>query len=73
MAVDPVRRGHGSGALLLAAGLERAGARGADVVWANARDTALAFYERHGFRVVGDGFVDATTALPHHRIVRTLD
>ena len=65
-------RGRGTGAVLVAAGLERAAAQGADVVWANARDTALGFYARHGFAVVGDGFVDPTTGLPHHRIVRTV-
>jgi hypothetical protein len=42
------------------------------VVWANARDRALAFYEREGFVVVGDGFVDATTQLPHHVVVSRL-
>ena len=73
MAVDPARRGRGTGAVLLAAGLDRATASGADVVWANARDTALAFYLRHGFAIVGDGFVDVTTGLPHHRIRRSFD
>jgi len=38
-------------------------------VWANARDAAMAFYEREGFRIEGDGFVDATTQLPHHVVV----
>jgi ribosomal protein S18 acetylase RimI-like enzyme len=71
MAVDPAQRGRGVGAVLLDAGLRRVIAEGADVVWANARDTALAFYRRHGFAVAGDGFVDTTTGLPHHRIVRS--
>ena len=43
------------------------------LVWARARDTALAFYVRHGFRVTGDGFVDEATQLPHHVVVRRLD
>jgi len=73
MAVDPAVQGRGAGTVLLAAGLERAVAAGTDVVWANARDTALAFYARHGFSVVGDGFVDAATGLAHHRIRRTFD
>ena len=42
------------------------------IVWANARDAALRFYERHGFAVHGDGFVDATTQLPHHVVVRRM-
>ena len=70
MAVDDGRRGSGIGAVLLAAGVQRAFDDGAAAVWANARDTALAFYARHGFDVVGDGFVDAATGIPHHRIRR---
>ncbi len=60
----------GVGALLVEDGCRRAWQHGADAVWANARDAALDFYRRHGFEVVGDGFVDAATALPHHRVVR---
>jgi thiamine transport system ATP-binding protein len=68
MAVDRSRQGGGFGAVLLAAGVERARAAGATTVWANARDTALGFYARHGFETIGDGYVDATTGLPHHHI-----
>lgn len=65
-------QGRGVGALLLAAGVDRARSIGARLVWANARDAALAFYERNGFTVAGEGFIDATTQLPHHRVVRPL-
>ena len=58
MAVEPDHAGRGLGATLLAAGLDRAFAAGAETVWANARDTALDFYRRHGFEVVDDGFLD---------------
>jgi thiamine transport system ATP-binding protein len=70
MAVEPAEQGRGLGALLLEEGVERAFADGAELVWANARDHALSFYARHGFEVVGDGYLDETTAIPHHRIVR---
>jgi thiamine transport system ATP-binding protein len=70
MAVEPDLSGRGLGATLLAAGLDRAFAAGAETVWANARDTALDFYRRHGFDVIDGGFVDRATALPHHRIRR---
>ena len=60
---------RGVGSALIATGLERARAGGAMLVWANARDAAMAFYEREGFRIEGDGFVDATTQLPHHVVV----
>ena len=68
MAVDDGLRGSGIGAVLLTAGVQRAFDDGATAVWANARDTALTFYGRHGFTVVGDGFVDPTTGVPHHQI-----
>ncbi len=71
MAVDESCQGTGIGAVLLAAGVDRAVAGGATVDWANPRDTALGFYDRAGFSVVGDGFVDATTGLPHHVVTRT--
>lgn len=64
MAVDPRHRGTGAGSALLAAAEERARAAGYEVVWANARDTALAFYERRGWAVAGEGFVHVD--LPHH-------
>jgi ribosomal protein S18 acetylase RimI-like enzyme len=72
MAIDPGHQRRGIGRRLVEAGLERMAADGAGSVWANARDTALDFYVGLGFEIVGEGFVDPTTALPHHRIVRRL-
>jgi ABC-type nitrate/sulfonate/bicarbonate transport system ATPase subunit/predicted N-acetyltransferase YhbS len=70
MATAPDVRGQGAGDLLLDAGITRARAAQPDVVlWARARDTALGFYRRHGFEVVEPGFVDETTAIPHHVIL----
>lgn len=70
MATEPQRQGGGWGGLLLERGVQQAFADGAELVWARARDTALDFYRRHGFEVVGDGFVDESTALAHHVVVR---
>lgn len=72
MATAPQRRGEGHGRRLLDEGLRRAHRRGARLVWANARDTALGFYRAHGFEVVGDGHVDTATGLAHHLVVRRL-
>ncbi|MEX0847090.1 MAG: GNAT family N-acetyltransferase [Ilumatobacteraceae bacterium] len=69
MATLQSHQSRGVGAALVAAGIGRARADGARLVWANARDAAMAFYEREGFRVEGDGFIDATTQLPHHVVV----
>jgi predicted GNAT family N-acyltransferase len=69
MAVNQQHQGGGFGGLLLDAGLAAMTARGHGVLWARARDAALDFYCRHGFVVVGDGFIDDTTQLPHHHIL----
>lgn len=71
MATAPSVRGTGVGAQLLGAGLAECAARGASVVWARSRVTALEFYLRHGFTTVGDEYVDATTGLPHVTIRST--
>lgn len=73
MATEPALRGHGVGGRLVAVGVARLAADGVPVVWARARDAALDFYLRHGFEVRGDGFVDATTELPHHLVIRMID
>ncbi len=70
MATADGLRGSGLGGVLLAAGCARVADDGRVLVWARARDTALRFYEQHGFAVHGDGFVDAATQLPHHLVVR---
>ncbi|HEY0518631.1 MAG TPA: GNAT family N-acetyltransferase, partial [Ilumatobacteraceae bacterium] len=69
MATAPELQGGGVGSLLLEAGCSRA-AETVAVVWARARDSALEFYLRNGFAIDGEGFVDETTAKPHHVIVR---
>jgi len=72
MATARQLQGTGLGGQLLEAGCARVATTGAQLVWARARDAALDFYLRHEFDVVGDGFIDATTMLPHHLVVRHL-
>ncbi|MGA0982015.1 MAG: GNAT family N-acetyltransferase [Ilumatobacteraceae bacterium] len=72
MAVEPERAGSGLGSRLLAGGVERMAALGAELVWARARDTALTFYTSRGFEVFGEGYVDLSTGLPHHDVIRLL-
>ena len=71
MATAPDLQGHGIGGLILETGVARMFASEHDMVWARARDTALDFYERHGFVRRGVGYVDLSTGIPHHDIVRT--
>lgn len=70
MAVAPERQGSGVGRLLLDEALVQLRVRGATVLWANARDTAIPFYERLGMEVVGDGFLEI--GIPHHVVVLDL-
>lgn len=72
MATEPHHQAGGIGSALLAAGLARCLEQGASLVWARARDSALGFYVRHGFETVGLGYVDLTTGLPHHDVLRVL-
>ncbi|MGD9703493.1 MAG: GNAT family N-acetyltransferase [Acidimicrobiia bacterium] len=72
MAVEHGLQGTGCGVALVAEGVGRAAALPVSLVWATARDTVLGFYERCGFEVVGKGFVDAATALPHHTVIRRI-
>lgn len=72
MATDPAEQGRGLGTLLLRAGVARATATGAELVWANARVGAYAFYLRHGFEFAGPEFVEADTGIVHRRIVQRL-
>ena len=69
MAVEDSVQSSGLGARLIEHGLEHARGLGAHIAWARARDSALYFYERRGFRVVGDGFIDGPTDMPHHIVV----
>lgn len=52
MATDPEVRGVGAGRALVAEGLVEISRAGADLVWCDAREAAVGFYERIGFAVV---------------------
>ena len=58
MATDEARRGTGIGARLLAAVLDHVADHDGELVWCNARTPARRFYERAGFAVHGDEWVD---------------
>ncbi|MDO8391721.1 MAG: GNAT family N-acetyltransferase [Actinomycetota bacterium] len=72
MATSLTVQSKGYGGVLVERGCALMAADGVTLVWARARDAALMFYLRHGFEVVGDGFIDQNTQLPHHLIVRHL-
>ncbi len=72
MAVDDSLQTSGLGRQLIDAGVALAHERNTALVWARARDSAIGFYEKCGFDVVGDGFIDEPTGMPHHIVVRSL-
>ena len=71
MASHPSVRGGGFGAAALAACVAEARARGAVLVWCNAREAALGFYLRAGFVATGERF-EIPGVGPHFRAYREL-
>ena len=70
MAVLKEWRGRGAGRGLLEALLDRAVRQGLTRVTLSAQTHAIGFYERAGFHVVGDLFMDA--GIPHRKMVKEL-
>ena len=72
MAIEPARQGQGLGAALIAEAVDRIRRDSASVLWCNARDTAIGFYEGLGFIVHGEGFVTPDSGLRHHVMILDL-
>lgn len=74
MAVDPAVQRQGLGSAVMAEAIRRLKATDTVLLWANARDIALPFYERFGFRTIeGSASVPASTGRAHHLIQLDLD
>ena len=72
MAVEPGRQGSGVGRLVLEPAIDLVRAAGAPALWANARTTALPFYQAMGFEIVSEEFSYGPSELPHRRILLRL-
>lgn len=70
MAVLDEMQNTGVGHALIDAGMTHAHSVGARYVWAKARDSALYFYERCGFHIVDEQFLEPASGLPHHLVLR---
>jgi predicted N-acetyltransferase YhbS len=69
MAVDPEVQGEGIGTAVMGEAIRRLRASDAVLLWANARDSALPFYEKFGFRTVPKSeFALPQSSRPHHLI-----
>jgi GNAT superfamily N-acetyltransferase len=73
MATDFDAQGSGYGAQVLAVANKALIERGAEQLWANARDTALGFYLATGWSAIdGSEHLSPETQLPHTVIVKIL-
>ena len=54
LGTEPEIQGHGVGARLLRAGLDRCDAQGIPAYLETAKHTTVGFYQRHGFELIGD-------------------
>lgn len=72
MATAEDRRGSGIGALVIAGAVAAVAERGGRLLWCKARVVAVTFYERNGFTVDTDTYVEPQTGLPHRDMFRRL-
>jgi ribosomal protein S18 acetylase RimI-like enzyme len=72
MATAPETRGCGYGGALLEACISHVRERGGGVVWCNAREPAVGFYERYGLRIVSERFEIAGIG-PHYRMLTAVE
>jgi len=70
MAVEPVRQGQQLGRQLVRTLEGEVARRGFRTVTLHARDTAVGFYERMGYQVRGEPFVEV--GIPHRHMRRSL-
>lgn len=71
MAVDPERQGEGIGVKLLGDVESALAQKGYTQFQLNARETAIGFYEKAGYTVVGETFTEIS--LPHRKMVKPYD
>lgn len=64
MATSPEYRSMGAGKKLLEFGIDHLKKKGVDLLWCNAREIAIGFYERLGFEAIGN-FFEVSGIGPH--------
>lgn len=72
MATAEGHRCRGIGGAVVEAAIEYLTGPGAQLLWCNAREPAVAFYRAHGFRTHGGIFTDERHVIPHQRMWREL-
>jgi ribosomal protein S18 acetylase RimI-like enzyme len=69
MAVLPSLQGLGTGRRIMTEVLSRAAKADVEIVWLDARDTAVGFYEKCGGAVIGDAYLDDVTGRTDRRVI----
>lgn len=72
MATAAEHRGKGFGVLVVEAAIEEVAGHGARLLWLEARQYAIGFYERMGFTAEGPVYPHPETRLPHRVMYREL-
>ena len=71
MAVLAAHRNKGTGSRMLEFILKKAAETNREDVYLHAQETAISFYEKHGFIAVGDIFYEAN--IPHREMLRKVN
>ena len=71
MAVKDEVQGKGIGASIISFAEAIARDKGFDIIIMHARDTAIGFYEKFGYKITGDVFYEVN--LPHHLMEKELN
>lgn len=72
MATREDARGRGVGSRLLLHALREVAGRDGQLLWCDARESAIGFYARHGFVAEGERFVNPEIGIVHRRMYREL-
>jgi len=70
MAVRNNQQGKGIGQQIMRFAETLAHDKGYKKLIMHARDTAIGFYEKQGYKVIGEGFIEVT--VPHHKMEKLL-
>lgn len=70
MATDETVRGKGYGKLLLEVATNELIKRNVNFLWCNAREKAVAFYEKNDFQILGDRFINKVG--PHYKMFKII-
>jgi ribosomal protein S18 acetylase RimI-like enzyme len=72
MATVAQHRGEGVGTALTEAAVNEVRRRGGELVWCDARESAIGFYARRGFTGTGEIYAHPETGAPHLMMYREL-